>query len=62
MDGNQVFFRRVGGFQLTLSGGWGILSVTISQVVGGRLKLKSAVVGTFSGMYCRPNTLIEKKV
>ena len=40
------------GFNGHFSGGCGILSVTISEVGGGRLlsKLKSAVVGAF--FYC----------
>ena len=55
MDGNQIFSEGGGGFQCTLFyGGCGILSVTISEVGGGRLlsKLKYSVVGAFSGMYC----------
>ena len=64
--GRQSFSFSEGlvDFNWHFSGEYGILSVTISDVGGGRLlsKLKSAVVGVFSGMYCRPNALIEKTV
>ena len=60
MDGDDFFIGGVLGFIWHFSGGCSILSVTISEVGGG--KLKSAVVGAFSGMYCRPNIFIEKIV
>ena len=59
MDSNRVFFPKgVVGFNLHFSGGCGILSVTMSEVGGGRLlsKLKSAMVGAFYCMYCMPTT------
>ena len=45
-------------FSGQFSGGCDILSITVSEVGGGRLlsRLESAVVGTSSAMDCRPNT------
>ena len=57
------YLEREVGFNWHFSDGCDILSIPVSQVGGGRLlnKLKSTSVDAFSGMYCRPNTLLQKR-